>query len=185
MNKIKAVGNLRMAAPAVIIICAIALAADAVLIAARPDAPTSPFRPSPQLLGQPLGLFDGHGDVGPVERPGRAVYDPQKQDYLIEGAGANMWFGKDEFQFSWKRMKGDFILSAQVEFIGQGVVAHRKIGWMVRSTLDPGSPHASAVVHGDGLTSLQFRKAPGKDTEEIQLSLRSPDILQLERKGDV
>jgi Tol biopolymer transport system component len=185
MNKMKTVGILRAAAPAVIIICAIALAADRVLIAARPDARTGPVRFSPQLLGQPLGLFESYGDVGPVERPGRAVYDPQKQEYLIEGAGANMWFGTDEFQFAWKRLKGDFILSAKVEFMGQGVVAHRKIGWMVRSTPDPGSPHASAVVHGDGLTSLQFRKAPGKDTEEIQMPLRSPDIIHLERKGDV
>jgi len=185
MNKMKTVGILRAAAPAVIMICAIALAADTVLIAARPDARTGPVRPSTQLLGQPLGLFESHGDVGSVARPGRAVYDPQKQEYLIEGAGANMWFGTDEFQFVWKRLKGDFILSARVEFIGKGVVAHRKIGWMARSTLDPGSAHVSAVVHGDGLTSLQFRRAPGKDTEEVRMAVQAPDTIQLERRGDV
>lgn len=124
MNKMKTVGILRAATLAVIIICAIALAADTVLIAARPGARTGPVRPSPQLLGQPLGLFESHGDVGPVERPGRAVYDPQKQEYLIEGAGANMWFSADEFQFVWKRLKGDFILSARVEFIGKIGRAH-------------------------------------------------------------
>ena len=184
MNNMKTVGKLRAAAAAAMILCAIALAASTVLVAARPDARTCPNLPSAQLVGQPLGLFKSHGDIGPVELPGRAVYDPQKQEYLVEGAGANMWFGTDEFYFVWKRLKGDFILSARVEFIGKGVMAHRKTGWMARSALDTGSAHAGAVIHGDGLTSLQFRKASGKDTEEVRMSVRAPDIIQLERKGN-
>ncbi|MCK7540449.1 MAG: hypothetical protein MZV63_60940 [Marinilabiliales bacterium] len=28
---------------------------------------------------------------------------------------------------------------------------------MIRSDLETGSPHVSATVHGDGLTSLQYR----------------------------
>ena len=49
--------------------------------------------------------------------------------------------------------------------------------------MDPGSAQASAVVHGDGLTSLQYRKEAGKDTEEIRLPISGADQVQLERKG--
>jgi hypothetical protein len=94
-----------------------------------------------------------------------------------------MWFGTDEGHFLWKRMKGDFIVSARVEFIGQGVEAHRKIGWMARTSMDTGSAQASAVVHGDGLTSLQYRRASGVDTEEIRLAVSGAGQVQLERKG--
>jgi Tol biopolymer transport system component len=40
-----------------------------------------------------------------------------------------------------------------------------------------------AVVHGDGLTSLQFRRTKGAATEEIKSKVSDADVLQLERKG--
>jgi TolB protein len=137
----------------------------------------------PMSLEKPLALFDGHGDIGPVGRPGAVAEEAASKSLVIEGAGANMWFGADEGHFLWKRMKGDFIVSARAEFIGQGVEAHRKIGWMARSVMEPDAPHASAVVHGDGLTSLQFRRARGQDTEEAKLSISGTDQIQLERRG--
>ena len=141
--------------------------------------------PPPPLpaLEKPLALFDGHGDIGAVKRPGASSRTPSSGALVIEGAGANMWFATDEGHFVWKRMKGDFIVSARVEFIGQGVEAHRKIGWMARSSMDTGSAHASAVVHGDGLTSLQFRRLTGADTEEVRLPISGADQIQLERRG--
>ena len=57
------------------------------------------------------------------------------------------------------------------------------MGWIVRSGLEAGSAHASAVVHGDGMTSLQFRRAAGANTEEVRSPLKAPEIIQLERKG--
>jgi sugar lactone lactonase YvrE/regulation of enolase protein 1 (concanavalin A-like superfamily) len=136
--------------------------------------------PTPESL---LGLFDAQGDLGNVARPGSASEDTANGVIVIDGAGANMWFAGDEGHFLWKRLKGDFIVSARVEFPGPGVEAHRKIGWMARSSLDPGSGHASAVVHGDGLTSLQFRKKAGDDTDEVRLPISGADQLQLERRG--
>jgi len=138
--------------------------------------------PAPDLE-KPLALFDDHGDLGPVQRPGAVVEDAGGGALVIEGAGANMWFATDEGHFLWKRLRGDFIVSARVEFLGQGVEAHRKIGWMARSSPDPGSAHASAVVHGDGLTSLQYRRISGADTEEARLPLSGADQVKLERRG--
>lgn len=134
---------------------------------------------------KPLGLFDDHTDVGQVNKPGSATYDAEKQEYTLEGAGTNMWGDKDEFHFVWKRMKGNFILSTRARFVGKGVEAHRKIGWVVRPSLDSESAHVNAAVHGDGLTSLQFRRAKGGPTEERKSSLTGADVIQLERKGNL
>lgn len=159
-----------------VLVLAAALAAGAGCRQAVPPA-------EPASLENPLALFDGHNDIGAVLKPGAVVEDAVNGALVIEAGGANMWFGSDEGHFLWKRLKGDFIVSARVEFIGQSVEAHRKIGWMARSTMDPGSPHASAVVHGDGLTSLQFRRTAGADTEEIRLPVSGADQIQLERRG--
>jgi len=83
-----------------------------------------------------LGIFDDHVDVGPVKNAGTVKYDPIQQQYEISGSGTNMWLGSDEFHFVWKRMKGNFILSSLVQFVGTGVEPHRKIGWIVRKSLD-------------------------------------------------
>jgi TolB protein len=131
-----------------------------------------------------LGIFERQNDIGNVNKPGSAAYDAEKQEYTINGSGANMWADHDEFYFVWKRMKGDFILTTRAQFIGEGVEQHRKIGWMVRSSLDSDSAHVNAVVHGDGLTSLQFRRGKGAMTEEVRSSLKGADVIQLARKGD-
>lgn len=130
------------------------------------------------------GIFDGHGDIGTDVKPGSAVYNASTGVYEVSGAGYNIWLDHDEFHFLWKRMKGDFILYARGEFVGKGVEGHRKIGWMVRSTLAGNASHVNAVVHGDGLTSLQFRRTPGAKTEEIRSTITHADVIQLERRGN-
>ena len=130
-----------------------------------------------------LGIFDGHGDIGRGVKPGDAVYNAQTQEYRLSGAGYNIWFDHDEFHFLWKKMKGDFILYTRARFIGKGADPHSKIGWMVRSNLEGNSAHINADVHGDGLTSLQYRKTAGAATEEIKSPLSHADVIQLERKG--
>lgn len=131
-----------------------------------------------------VGIFDNQSDIGPVKHPGTALFDATAQRYTLTGSGANVWGTHDEFHFVWKKMTGDFILRANVAFIGKGVEAHRKIGWMVRSSLDTNSKQINAVVHGDGLTSLQFRKAISGITEEMKSTLTHADVIQLERRGN-
>jgi len=131
-----------------------------------------------------LGAFAGQSDVGKPSKLGSATYDSERQEYTVAGSGTNMWVGRDEFHFVWQRLKGNFILTTRAEFIGKGVEEHRKIGWTVRSSLDPDAAHATAVVHGDGLTALQFRRTRAANTEEVRSSVQAADIIQLERKGD-
>jgi TolB protein len=130
------------------------------------------------------GQFDDHGDIGHPKLTGSASYDAGNQEYTLTAAGTNMWFGRDQFHFAWKKLKGDFILRTRFAFEGKGVDAHRKVGWMVRPTLDADAPYADAVEHGDGLTSLQFRRTKGANTEQIQLAITNADVLQFERKGN-
>ena len=118
--------------------------------------------PSTAVLSQQtLGVFQGRSEVGSPVVTSRATYDSDKQEYTVEGSGTNMWAGRDEFHFVWRRLRGDFIATANASFVGKGVEPHRKMGWIVRASLDADSPHAAAVVHGDGLTSLQFRRTKG------------------------
>ena len=131
-----------------------------------------------------LGEFDGHGDIGSPKLPGAATYNAVSQEYTLSAAGLNMWAARDEFHFAWKQLKGDFILQARVEFVGKGVDPHRKFGWIVRSSLDADSAYADAAVHGDGLTSLQFRRTKGAITEQVRSTATGPDFIQLERHGN-
>ncbi len=130
-----------------------------------------------------LGVFSNSGDIGPVAIPGSVNYDEKNQTYELAGSGTNMWFDRDEFFYVSKKVKGDFILRAHADFIGEGVDPHRKIGWTIRRTLEPGSAHVNACVHGDGLTSLQYRKNLNANTAELKSAAKAPDIIQLERRG--
>ena len=131
-----------------------------------------------------VGLFEHHEDVGAVSTPGSVVYDAEKQTYTITASGTNMWATKDEFHYAWKRLKGNFILRARAEFLGKGVDPHRKIGWIIRPTLDTDAPHVNASLHGDGLTSFQFRRTKGAITERVDFAEKGYDVVQLERAGN-
>ena len=133
--------------------------------------------------GAPIGQFDGHGDVGAPKIAGSAAYNAVSQEYSLSAGGVNMWAQKDEFQFVWKRMTGDFILQARIELVGKGVDPHRKAGLMVRPSQDADAPYVDGVVHGDGLTSLQFRRTKGAITEQVESAAKGADVIQIERKG--
>jgi TolB protein len=131
-----------------------------------------------------LGLFDQSTTIGIGKHQGSCTYDATQQRYTITGAGANIWGTHDDFHYVWRRLRGNFIVTMQATFVGTGVNAHRKLGWMVRSSLDTSSPNVSTGIHGDGLTSLQFRRTAGGPTEEIKAPITHVDVIQLERKGN-
>ena len=130
-----------------------------------------------------VGVFDSEADIGAVLHPGSVMYNPKNQDYTLTGSGINIWGNEDEFHFVWKRMKGDFIVYTRGHLMGAGGDPHRKIGWMARTSLDPNSAQVNAVVHGDGLTALQFRRTAGGPTDEQRADLTNADVIQLERRG--
>jgi Tol biopolymer transport system component len=143
-----------------------------------------------QVISQiPIGIFENHQDIGNPKRKGNTIYDQDRQQYKLSGSGYNIWFGRDEFHYTYKRIKGDFILTANFQFTGKGTDPHRKIGWMVRNSLDDNATHVSATLHGDGLMAMQWRALQGalmRDPEdEIRFSKSNPQIIQLERNHGI
>ena len=133
---------------------------------------------------QALGIFEEHADVGITPRKGSVSYDSSAGEYRITGGGANLWERTDAFYFVWKRLSGDMSVTADVRFVGAGVENHRKALLMLRQTLDADSPYADVALHGDGLTSLQYRIAKGEETLEVQSTEKSPLRIRIERHGD-
>jgi dipeptidyl aminopeptidase/acylaminoacyl peptidase len=131
-----------------------------------------------------LGDFTDQSDIGTLNYAGSCTYDPGQQSYTLTAAGANIWGDHDDFHYVWRRMTGNFIVTAQANFVGDGVELHRKLGWMARSSLDTAAPHILTALHGDGLTSLQFRRTPGARTAEVVASISHADVIQLERRGN-
>ena len=131
-----------------------------------------------------IGLFDNHLDIGEVKNQGFASYSEGDQIYTLGGSGKNMWFDNDEFHYLWTTMQGDFIVRAEIEFLGSGVDPHRKAGWIIKNDLNAETPHVNATVHGDGLTSLQYRTTAGGDTDEVVSIDSLPSVIQLERRGN-
>jgi TolB protein len=134
-----------------------------------------------------IGIFQSSSDIGNPKKAGSAVYNSSDQSYSIKGGGYNIWFARDEFHYLYNKIKGDFILTANFEFIGKGANAHRKTGWMIRATTDDTSPHATATLHGDGLTVLQWRGEKGAPMRDPQDELFADtswyNIIQVERSG--
>lgn len=139
---------------------------------------------SPPRTPLPVGDFADHGDVGATVR-GSAEYDRATGEYRVTGGGDNIWGAKDRFHFAWRKVEGDVSMTADVRFIGEGKNPHRKACPMVRQGLDIDDAYVDVAVHGDGLISLQFRRAKGGQTEEIKSPVKAPATVSLERKGDV
>jgi TolB protein len=129
--------------------------------------------------------FNHSTDIGNVKFKGKTIYDPATEIYVLSGSGTNMWYKTDELHFAWTKVKGDFILNTQLEFIGAGVEPHRKAGLIIRKSLDPGSPYISAAYHGDGLVSMQYRTDKDSLTYETRDIEDSLTVLQLERSGNI
>ncbi|MBV5315095.1 MAG: TolB family protein [Prolixibacteraceae bacterium] len=136
---------------------------------------------------KPIGIFQFSKDIGSPKLAGSATYDESTQTYTINGAGYNIWSERDEFNYLYNKLKGDFILTANFAFEGAGTDLHRKIGWMVRASEDANAVHSSAVLHGDGLTVLQWRVLRGAFMRDPEDEIFAPKpnytILQIERSG--
>ena len=130
-----------------------------------------------------IGIFENQQDVGTLLHPGSGAFDAGRDAYTVTGSGENMWSTQDAFHFVWKKAAGDLSLTADIAFPLPGKEPHRKACLMIRQSLDADSAYADVALHGDGLTSLQFREARGSATHEVQANLTGPPRLRLEKRG--
>lgn len=130
-----------------------------------------------------LGEFEGQADVGNVVIEGEASYDAARQSYTVTGGGENMWTDTDEFHFVWKKISGDVSIAANINILDEGIHPHRKGFVTIRQDLDSDAAYASAVIHGNGMASLQYREGKGGQTHEVQSNINAPKRLRLEKAG--
>lgn len=131
-----------------------------------------------------LGLFQDATGVGTLLHSGSAEYSPGTQTYMVTGSGENMWSTADAFEFVWTRMEAASVtLTADISPLAGGE-EHRKAALMIRQSLDADSAYADVALHGNGLTSLQFREAKGAPTHEIESNVSAPHRLRIEKRGD-
>lgn len=123
-------------------------------------------------------------NIGNPAIKGGSVYQSGMQSWILSGSGYNMWNKRDEFFFLSRPVSGDFIFSANIEFIGTGKEPHRKAGLMFRSSLEEDAPYVDVAVHGDGLTSIQYRSEKGGETREVASQVKAPGFVQIEKSGN-
>ena len=131
-----------------------------------------------------VGIFDNHSDIGTVLHPGTASFDASKRTYTLTGSGENIWSTADAFQFAWKKASGDLDLTADVKFLNSSGNEHKKAVLVLRQSLDADSIYVDAALHGNGLTSLQYRDEKGGATHEVQSNISAPARLRLTRRGN-
>jgi len=130
-----------------------------------------------------IGMFDGSCGIGGMKLIGSVKIDNATQTYTLTGGGMNVWDRLDQHFYVWKKVKGDFSMTTKVAFEGAGVVDHRKIGIMIRDALTGDSRCAHISIHGDGLTSLQYRSERGGITDEIK-GPPNANYITLEKVGN-
>lgn len=129
--------------------------------------------------------FEGIADIGKVSTPGVMQYDAANDVYTVSAAGLNLWNATDAASIVWMKVKGDFVITGDIDFVGEGVNPHRKIGFMIREDLSDNCAYADIAIHGDGLTSLQYRKARGENTLETgSVEGKAPTTIYLARTGN-
>ena len=130
-----------------------------------------------------LGIFASSADVGAVRHAGSAAFEASTDTYTVWGSGKNIWQDQDAFHFAWTEATGDVSLGADIVFPNPGVDPHRKAVLMIRQSLDADSVYVDATLHGDGLTSLQFRESAGVYTHQVQSHVSGPRRLRIEKRG--
>jgi Tol biopolymer transport system component len=128
--------------------------------------------------------FNKNGDIGKCALAGKTVFDKTTGAYSITGSGENMWGNTDAFQYAWIEHQGDFTLTADVAFEGEGVNAHRKAGIRISESLDDNAQCVFVAIHGDGLSELQYREKKGEEIKNKVSENRAPTRIQLSRKGN-
>jgi regulation of enolase protein 1 (concanavalin A-like superfamily) len=131
-----------------------------------------------------VGIFERDADVGDTPKTGAIEFNADTGNYRVTGGGDNIWAKVDAFHFAWRQISGDVVVTADVKFVGTGAVDHRKAVLMIRQNLDRDAAYADVALHGDGLTSLQFRPSAGLETLEQRSTLNMPTKIRIARRGN-
>ncbi len=136
-------------------------------------APPADFHRATTTFATPIGVFDGQSDVGSAVIPGSATFDAQSGAYRITSAGYNVWYGRDEFRYLWKRMDGNVSLAADIAFPDATGYGDRKAVLIIRQSLDDDAPEVLVALHGAGMVQIARRPEKGARVRDMEYSLGS------------
>jgi hypothetical protein len=163
-------------------------------------APPLDFHRPATTSNSPIGIFDGQSDVGSAVVPGSASFDAASGTYMVNSAGYNIWYNRDEFRYLWKKMSGDVSLAADINYPDPKGYGDRKAVLVIRQSLDDDSKEAVVALHGAGMVHLaqraekngrmidmEFRMGgrgrPGGETPDSLVTIVAKRI-GIEKKGD-
>ncbi len=106
------------------------------------------------------------------------------QQFRVEGAGSDVWNRSDEFHFVHEGVSGDATLVARVA-AQEATDPWAKAGLMLRDSLADDAAHAMVVVTPDNGIAFQHRDSTGGWTAHSGVGGGTPQLLKLERRGDV
>ncbi len=132
-----------------------------------------------------FGHFTSSAGIGAPARPGSVSFSRQSGEYRISASGAGIRAARDSFHFASRPVTGDVAMTASIRWATPGGHPLKQAGLMLRASNDPAAPHASVMVHADGLVALQFRRSSGGPTEQVRSALQGAARIRLCRDGDV
>ena len=132
-------------------------------------------------------IFQTSKKMNNLRLSGTASYDEETQVYTIKGAGTDSHGQGYNTAELYQKLKGDFILTANFEFV-EGHSAQSKIGWMARASEAKDADTAGAFLYGDGLTKGEWHERRRTEVEHPRDNKQTAEsfyqVIQLERSGD-
>jgi regulation of enolase protein 1 (concanavalin A-like superfamily) len=105
--------------------------------------------------------------------------------FTINGSGADIWYGADEFRYVFQALSGDCSITARVLNL-QDTAGWAKAGLMIRETLDASSQYVINFISPANGTALQQRMGTGNNAAGVSnnAGLAAPYWLRLIRSGN-
>ena len=123
-------------------------------------------------------------DVGTPSVEGKSNYNAEDNVFKIRSAGKGIKGTSDDCRFVYQKLKGDFIITAQV-MMQDDTDPFAKAGVMVRKSLDAGAVNASMLITARKGANFQYRNAPGSTTDSVHVDgPRAPYWVRILKTGN-
>lgn len=136
-----------------------------------------------------LGIFSASEVIGLLSQKGSSNYELKEQAYYITAGGSAQKIFSEDFQYLYKNIAGDFILTA--DFANEAGTAdqEKEFGWMIRSSVASNSKQFSACSNQKGIMFLKWRRNANDsiiNPQHIRMfPKKNMQTIQLERSGTV
>ena len=123
-------------------------------------------------------------DVGTPSVEGKSNYNAEDNVFKIRSAGKNINGTADDCRFVYQKLKGDFMVTAQV-MMQDNTDPFAKAGVMVRKSLDAGAVNTAMLVTSREGANFQYRNTSGGATDSVHVDgPRAPYWVRILKTGN-